>query len=125
MEHLIRVGINPQDRFDGLGLLVAIPSYREPVCGQPTGPCEMLYQFYHLSCQEFLAAQRIEQLAEEEQRELLVAHRKDRQSCITKLIVIIIIIDDTSIFSVPDCRYHSDGMLVIAHQYRTSQHHGD
>ena len=79
VEHLIRVGINPQDRFDGLGLLVAIPSYREPVCGQPTGPCEMLYQFYHLSCQEFLAAQRIEQLAEEEQRELLVAHRKDRQ----------------------------------------------
>ena len=79
-EHLVRVGLNPhQDRFDGLGLLVAIPSYKEPVRGQSTGPCEMLYQFYHLSCQEFLAAQRIAQLSEEEQRQLLLAHRKDRQ----------------------------------------------
>ena len=78
-EHLIRVGLNPQEEFDGLGLLVAIRSYREPVCGQPTGSCELLYQFYHLSGQEFLAAQRIEQLTEEEQRELLLAHRKDRQ----------------------------------------------
>ena len=78
-EHLIRVGLDPQEGFDGLGLLVAIPSYREPVCGQPTGSCELLYQFYHLSGQEFLAAQRIEQLTEEEQRQLLVKYCKDRQ----------------------------------------------
>ena len=76
-EHLIRVGLNPQEGFDGRGLLVAIPSYRELV--QPTGSCELLYQFYHLSGQEFLAAQRIEQLAEEEQRQLLLEYCKDRQ----------------------------------------------
>ena len=78
-EHLIKVGLNPQAGFDGLGLLLAIHSYKEPVCGQRVSPCEMLYQFYHLSGQEFLAAQRIAQLSEEEQRQLLLAHRKDRQ----------------------------------------------
>ena len=32
--------------------------------------------------------------------------------------------DDTSTSPVLDCHYHSDGMLVIVHQYRSSQHHG-
>ena len=79
-EDLRRVGLDPQGRFDGLGLLTAIPSFRHPIDEPSQSPdYELLYQFRHLTVQEFLAAKQIPQLSEEEQDEVLRAHRKDKQ----------------------------------------------
>ena len=79
-EDLRRVGLDPQGRFDGLGLLTVIPSFRYPIGEHNQSPdCELLYQFRHLTVQEFLAAKQIPQLSEEEQGEVLRAHCKDKE----------------------------------------------
>ena len=79
-EDLRSVGLDPQGRFDGLGLLAAIPSFRHPIDEHSQSPdCELLYQFRHLTVQEFLAAKQIPRLSEKEQDEVLRAHRKDKQ----------------------------------------------
>ena len=79
-EDLKKVGLDPQGRFDGLGLLTAIPSFRHLIGEHSQSPdCELLYQFHHLTVQEFLAAKQIPRLSEEKQGEVLRAHRKDKQ----------------------------------------------
>ena len=80
-EDLRRQDLQPYSRFDGHGLLTPIPSFRRPVTKQSSDEddSELLYQFRHLTVQEFLAAQRIQELEAAEQTRLLSVHRNDKQ----------------------------------------------
>ena len=82
-EELKSVGIKLHDAFDGLGLLKVIPSFRNPAkCLHNeylTEEYTVLYQFQHTTVQEFLAAQRIQELGPEEQARLLGTYRNERR----------------------------------------------
>ena len=83
-EELESEGIKLNANFDGLGLLRVIPSIRNRSVGFDKGSsltegCELHYQFQHTTIQEFLAAQRIQELEAEEQIRHLSVHRNNRQ----------------------------------------------
>lgn len=71
-EDLREVGLNPRESFDGYGLLST------PITSATAGH-ELLYQFGHLSIQEFLAAYQIKSLKGDERIRLLEDFREDKQ----------------------------------------------
>ena len=69
---LENVGLNPSGAFDGYGLLST------PVKAATAGH-QLLYQFRHLSIQEFLAALQIQELENDDCIHLLREYRQDKQ----------------------------------------------
>ena len=69
---LENVGLNPSGAFDGYGLLST------PVKAATAGH-QLLYQFRHLSIQEFLAALQIQELGNDDCIHLLREYRQDKQ----------------------------------------------
>ena len=65
-------GLNPSGAFDGYGLLST------PVQAATAGH-QLLYQFRHLSIQEFLAALQIQELESDDRIHLLREYRQDKQ----------------------------------------------
>ena len=69
---LENVGLDPSEAFDGYGLLST------PVKAATAGH-QLLYQFRHLSIQEFLAALQIQELGSDDCIHLLREYRQDKQ----------------------------------------------
>lgn len=86
-DDLESVGLDPSLPSLGLGLLNAIPSYKEKgsMCSDHTMPLERdelykrLYQFRHLTIQEYLASLHIATLDCTKQATLLKCYRHDKQ----------------------------------------------
>ena len=71
-DDLKKVGLNPNESFDGYGLLST------PIAAVTAGH-ELYYQFGHLSIQEFLTAYQIKQRNGQERIRLLKEYREDKQ----------------------------------------------
>jgi len=72
VKDLENVGLNPSGSFDGYGLLST------PITAATAGH-QLLYQFRHLSVQEFLAALQIQELDNNNRIQLLREYRQDKQ----------------------------------------------
>ena len=78
-EDLSSVGIDFSQLSVEMGFLNSIPSYRENESCSSKRSAEDLYQFSHLSVQEYLAAQSMAQLEVDEQKQLLDSQRQNKQ----------------------------------------------
>ena len=72
VDDLIAVGLKPEGAFDGYGLLSTFPCY-------VGAGYDLLYQFGHLTIQEFLAAKGIEHLDHSQQMSILNEYRSEKE----------------------------------------------
>ena len=72
VDDLIEVGLQPEGTFDAYGLLSTFPCY-------VGAGYDLLYQFGHLTIQEFLAAKAIEHLDRSQQMSILRDYRPEKE----------------------------------------------